>query len=81
MQYVRSFLSWNQLRKAIREKQHTGEKEAEMITDSKIQTFRMYQTFGENIPNLVIATACIANLESKPSSDKNSIEALFKNFT
>jgi len=41
IQLIRHFLLWKQLRKVIREKKQAGEKEAEMIIDSKIQTFRL----------------------------------------
>ena len=54
---IQNFRLWKELRKAIKEEQlHDGqnEKDAVMRVDSKIQTFRMYQTFGDQIPEHIL---------------------------
>ena len=49
-----------------------------MMIDSKIQTFKMYQTFGDRIPSFLL-TLPIGNLENRIESIKELLLYLFSN--
>jgi hypothetical protein len=54
---VRHFMLWKRLKDTIRENQKSRSSEsrdAVMMVESQIQTFRMYQTFGTSIPSLIL---------------------------
>ena len=54
---VRNFILWKRLKDVIREKQNGCQNSGKkvMMIDSEIQTLRMYNTFGNSIPNLVLS--------------------------
>ena len=51
-----------------------------MNIDSKIQMFRIYQTFGADIPLFVLGVANSFKFGYKPKFDRNSIPTLFSQF-
>ena len=54
---VRNFMLWKRLKDAISEKQNGCQNSGDriMMIDSEIQNLRMYNTFGNSIPNLVLS--------------------------
>ena len=59
---VRNFKLWKMLKDTIRENQKSRSSEsrdAVMMVESQIQTFRMYQTFGTSIPSLILRFAVL----------------------
>ena len=62
---VRNFMLWKRLKDTIRENQKTRSsesKDAVMMVESQIQTFRMYQTFGTSIPSLILQFTFLMSL-------------------
>ena len=62
---VRNFKLWKMLKDTIRENQKSRSsesKDAVMMVESQIQTFRMYQTFGTSIPSLFLGFAVLIRI-------------------
>ena len=82
---IQNFKLWKELRKAIKEEQlHGGqnEEDAVMRVDSKIQTFRMYQTFGDQIPGRILSWAVTIRQETiDPPINITSIGSFVDIFT
>ena len=67
----------NELEQLFEDKKEKA-KDAVMMIDSKIQTFKMYQTFGDRIPSFLL-TLPIGDLEDKIESIKELLLYLFSN--
>ena len=54
---VRNFMLWKRLKEVISEKQNGCQNSGDriMMIDSEIQNLRMYNTFGNSIPSLVLS--------------------------
>ena len=77
---IRNFILWKNLKDTIRSKQNGGQNSRDgiMLMNTKIQTFRMYQTFGTSIPSLVLNIS-IGIHKSTTGLEISSIPTLLSN--
>ena len=69
IQLIRHFTLWRTLWKELKKKATVGGNDKELMTIfSKIQTFRMYQTFCEGIPGFVIRLSLVSANEKIDST-------------